>query len=67
MFNVQNYIGDGLQRFSDEIFEFLRIPSISTKSDNNADTRRAAEWLQAALVEAGLDAEVISRLRSAKL
>jgi acetylornithine deacetylase/succinyl-diaminopimelate desuccinylase-like protein len=56
--NVQKYIGDGLQRFSDEIFEFLRIPSISTKSDCNADTRRAAEWLHTKLVEAGLEAEV---------
>jgi acetylornithine deacetylase/succinyl-diaminopimelate desuccinylase-like protein len=56
--DVQEYIGKGLQRFVDEIFEFLRIPSISTKSDYSADTRRAAGWLQAKLVDAGLEAEV---------
>jgi acetylornithine deacetylase/succinyl-diaminopimelate desuccinylase-like protein len=56
--DVQEYIGDGLQRFLDEIFEFLRIPSISTKSDHSVDTRRAAEWLQTKLVDAGLEAEV---------
>ena len=60
MSDVQEYIGDGLQRFTDEIFEFLRIPSVSAKSDHNADTRRTAEWLQAKLVEAGLEAEVIN-------
>ena len=60
MSDVQEYIGDELQRFTDEIFEFLRIPSISAKSDHNADTRRTAEWLQAKLLDAGLEAEVIN-------
>lgn len=60
MSDVQEYIGDGLQRFTDEIFEFLRIPSVSAKSDHDADTRRTAEWLQAKLVDAGLEAELIN-------
>ena len=47
-----------MQRFTDEIFEFLRIPSISTESDSDADTRRAAEWLRTKLIDAGLEAEV---------
>lgn len=59
MSDVQAYIGDGLQRFTDEIFEFLQIPSVSAKSDHDADTRRTAEWLHARLVDAGLEAEVI--------
>ncbi len=59
MSDVQRYVGEGLQRFTEEIFDFLRIPSISAKSDHNADTRQAAEWLQAKLVDAGLQAEVI--------
>ena len=45
MSGVQEYIGEGLQRFTDEIFAFLRIPSVSAKSDHDADTRRTAEWL----------------------
>lgn len=59
MTDVQEYIGDGLQRFTEEIFEFLRIPSVSARSDHNADTRRAAEWLQGKLGDAGFEAEVI--------
>jgi len=59
MSDVQEYIGDGLQRFTDEIFEFLRIPSISAKSDHDQDTHRAAEWLQAKMMDAGLEAEII--------
>ena len=59
MSDVQEYIGDALQRSTDEILEFLRIPSISAKSDHDADTRRTAEWLHAKLVDAGLEAELI--------
>ena len=44
MSDVQEYIGTGLHRFTDEIFEFLRIPSVSAKSDHDVDTRRTAEW-----------------------
>ena len=43
MSDVQKYIGDELQRFTDEIFEFLRIPSVSANSDHDADIRRTAE------------------------
>lgn len=60
MSDVQEYIEDGVQRFTDEIFEFLRIPSVSARSDHDADTRRAAEWLQAKLIDVGLEAEVIN-------
>ena len=59
MSDVQNHIGEGLDRFKEELFEFLRIPSVSAKSEHDADTRRAAEWLQARMAEAGLRAEVL--------
>jgi acetylornithine deacetylase/succinyl-diaminopimelate desuccinylase-like protein len=58
MSDVQEYIGDGLERFTEEIFEFLRIPSVSAKPAHNQDTRHAAEWLRAKLEDAGLEAEV---------
>jgi len=45
-------------RFRDELFEFLRIPSVSAKSENDADVARAAEWLKTALEKAGLKATV---------
>ena len=41
-----------------ELFDFLRIPSVSARSEHDADTRRAAEWTRAALERAGLAAAV---------
>ena len=48
MCDVQDYIGNALSRFNQEIFAFLRIPSISAKSEHDEDTRQrmdAATWL----------------------
>ena len=59
MSDVQGYIGRELGRFTDEILDFLRIPSVSAKSEHNPDTRRAAEWLRDRMEEAGLDAEIL--------
>ena len=44
---------------TDELFEFLRIPSVSARSEHRADVARAADWLAARIREAGLAAEVI--------
>ncbi len=44
----------------EELITFLRIPSISTDPDHSADVRRAAEWVRAAIIKAGLpNAELI--------
>src|SRR5690606_3921621 len=43
------------ERFREELFDFLRIPSVSARSEHKADTRRAAEWLKAKLDELGLE------------
>ena len=59
MSDVQGYIGRELGRFTDEILEFLRIPSVSAKSEHNTDTRRTAEWLRDRMEGAGLEAEVL--------
>ena len=47
-------------RFYAELDEFLRIPSVSAKSDHDADTERAAEWVRAQLAGAGLEAETFA-------
>src|SRR5687768_14134117 len=44
------------RRIHDELFEFLRIPSVSARSEHRADVRRAAEWLAAAMSSAGIPA-----------
>lgn len=48
------------RRFYRELDEFLRIPSVSAKSEHNQDTRRAAEWVGSQLAQAGLTAEVLA-------
>ena len=45
-------------RIEEELFEFLRIPSVSAQPVHDADTRAAAEWVKRALEQAGLTAVV---------
>jgi acetylornithine deacetylase/succinyl-diaminopimelate desuccinylase-like protein len=45
-------------RIRDELFDFLRIPSVSAKSDHNADTKRCAEWLAAQMTKIGLTTKI---------
>lgn len=45
-------------RMEEELFEFLRIPSVSAKSGNNADTAKAADWLCKSMETIGLKAKV---------
>jgi acetylornithine deacetylase/succinyl-diaminopimelate desuccinylase-like protein len=44
---------------ADELFDFLRIPSISARSEHKQDVARAAEWLAEQLITAGLSAEIV--------
>jgi acetylornithine deacetylase/succinyl-diaminopimelate desuccinylase-like protein len=41
-----------------ELFEFLRIPSVSTKAEHASDVVRAAEWMKAAIERIGLTASI---------
>ena len=59
MSDVQRFIDDRLPRFRAELYDFLRIPSVSAKTEHSADVRRAAEWLAARLADAGLASEVL--------
>src|SRR5882724_6379506 len=52
---VKEYIQSNQQRFLDELFDLLRIPSISADSRNKADVRRAAEFIVQKLKSAGAD------------
>lgn len=58
MSDVLKYVDANLGRFRAEMYDFLRIPSVSAKEDHNADTRRAAEWLAERMTEAGLEASI---------
>ena len=50
-----DYLEQNRQRHLQELEEFLRIPSISAKSEHRTDTARAAEWLVGRMLEAGLE------------
>ena len=54
-----DFIEANLGRFRSELYDFLRIPSVSAKSDHAEDTRHAAEWLSERLSEAGLTSEIL--------
>ena len=59
MSDALKYIEQHLGRFRTELDEFLRIPSISAKSEHDPDTRATAEWLAGKLAGAGLTSEII--------
>ncbi len=60
MEKVRQYIEKNRERFVEELFDLLRIPSISAQSEHKPDMQRCAEFLAAALVKAGADrAEVM--------
>jgi acetylornithine deacetylase/succinyl-diaminopimelate desuccinylase-like protein len=51
---VREYVASHECVIAGELNEFLRIPSVSAQPAHDPDTRRAAEWLRASLVRAGL-------------
>lgn len=50
-----SYIETNKQRYLDELFDWLRIPSVSADSKFKDDVRRAAEFVRDKLVAAGVD------------
>lgn len=55
MSEINSYIDQNRQRFLDELFDFLRIPSISADSAYSADVMKTAEFVKEKLVAAGAD------------
>ncbi len=56
---TNSFIAANYPRFRDELFEFLRIPSISARSEHNDDCRRAANWFADRARAIGLKTEVL--------
>lgn len=52
---VQSYIQSNQDRFLSELFELLRIPSVSADSRHKGDVRKAAEYVAQKLTEAGAE------------
>ncbi len=52
---VKEYIATNKDRFLEEPFEWLRVPSVSADSRHKEDVRKAAEFLRGKLADAGVD------------
>jgi acetylornithine deacetylase/succinyl-diaminopimelate desuccinylase-like protein len=52
---VKEYINNNKDRFLSELFEWLRIPSVSADSKHKGDVRKAAEFVKEKLASAGVD------------
>jgi acetylornithine deacetylase/succinyl-diaminopimelate desuccinylase-like protein len=59
MDRLRSALTRALPPLREELFEFLRIPSVSARSEHREDTRRAGTWVVERLRRAGLDAELI--------
>ena len=56
--DLDKYLEQNDSRILGELFEFLRIPSVSARSEHNGDTARAAEWLRQSLEGIGMTASI---------
>ena len=56
--DLDSFFAANQARARNELFDLLRIPSVSARSEHNADTARAADWVADALRRIGLTATV---------
>src|SRR5215216_6537235 len=56
--DLDSFFSANQSRARDELFDFLRIPSVSARSEHNADTERAAAWVADSLERIGLAATI---------
>jgi acetylornithine deacetylase/succinyl-diaminopimelate desuccinylase-like protein len=57
--DLDTFITTHRDRFQHELFDFLRIPSVSARTEHNADTARAAQWLADACAAVGMQPEIV--------
>jgi acetylornithine deacetylase/succinyl-diaminopimelate desuccinylase-like protein len=56
--DLDRYLSENDRRIHDELFDLLRIPSVSARSEHADDVRRTAEWVRDALARIGFEATV---------
>ncbi len=59
MSTIDEYLDANAKRFEDELFELLRIPSVSADPERVQDIRRTADWLVDHFTQMGLSSELI--------
>ena len=55
MDKIKNYIDTNKDRFLDELFELIKIPSVSAQKEHDSDVRKAAELIKNHLLKLSLD------------
>lgn len=61
MENINDYIKEHQDRFLEELFDLIRIPSISAMEEHNDDMLKTAAYIKESLLKAGADkAEIMS-------
>ena len=58
--DLDAFLTEQNDRIHSELFELLRIPSVSARSEHNADVARTADWIADAMRDIGMDAAVHS-------
>ncbi|MBR6648962.1 MAG: dipeptidase [Bacteroidaceae bacterium] len=56
---IKKYIQENEERFLDELFSLIRIPSISARSSHKGDIQACAERWKELLIEAGADSATV--------
>src|SRR3954465_12074076 len=56
---IKEYIESNKDRFLQELYDLLRIPSVSADSRHKGDVRKAAEYVKARLTELGAEATLV--------
>ena len=57
--DLERFLAEHDKKFHDELFELLRIPSVSARSEHVPDMKHCAEWVANALRTAGMTAEIL--------
>jgi len=52
---IKDYVETHRERFLDELFDLIRIPSVSSASEAGEEMSRAAEHIREVLIRAGAD------------
>lgn len=55
METIKNYVETNKERFLEELFDLIRIPSISAKAEAKDDMLKSADFIRTALISAGAD------------
>ncbi|MCP4310514.1 MAG: M20 family dipeptidase, partial [Bacteroidetes bacterium] len=55
MNKIKSYVESNKDRFLDELFDLIRIPSVSAKQEAKDDMFKTAEFIRSSLLDAGAD------------